>query len=324
MRRHAESRSLSLATICVAALVLLVVAGALTAPRLGAQVPATQPPTPQWQIDAGGKMAFDVVSVKPNTCGPSCPVDGNMPTNPGNVMPPNGGLFTVTNFSLNSLIAFAFKIYPNQSVASQLPNWAKTYRFDIEARAEGNPTKDQMRLMAQSLLADRFKLAIHHETRQLPVYALVLDKPGKLGPQLRQHPDDSPCSTEPPPGGSEPRAAATVDGGFPEICGGLFVWPPQSADGPARMGARNVTMELIAITLTGGVDRPVLDKTGLTGRFDFLMEFTAQRPLGADDQPGSGPTFLEAVKEQLGLKFEPTAGPVDVLVVDHIEEPSPN
>src|SRR5579872_634972 len=221
MKDRAQCRSLFLAA-GIAALAVPLVVGALPAPRLRAQASAGQPPTPQWQIDAGGEKAFDVVSVKQNTCGPPCPVDGNMPTNPGNVMPPNGGLFRVTNCWLNSLIAFAFKIYPNQSVASQLPNWAKTYRFDIEARAESNPTKDQMRLMAQSLLADRFKLAVHHETRQLPVYALVLDKPRKLGPQLQQHPDDSSCSTALDGAGvSAPGSAATVDGGFPEICGGV-------------------------------------------------------------------------------------------------------
>jgi uncharacterized protein (TIGR03435 family) len=181
--------------------------------------------------------------------------------------------------------------------------------------------------MAQSLLADRFRLAIHHEIRQLPVYALVLDKPGKLGPQLRQHPDDSSCSTALSGGGVDaPGPAATVDGGFPEVCGGLIGWPAaQSANGLGRVGARNVTMELIAISLTGGVDRPVLDKAGLTGRFDFLMQFTPQLPPGANDQPdAAGPTFLEAVKEQLGLKLEATTGPVDVLVIDHVEEPSEN
>ena len=106
---------------------------------------------------------------------------------------------------------------------------------------------------------------------------------------------------------------------------------PASKPGRVRTGARNVSMELIASSMGDGdgVDRPVLDKTGLTGKYDFVIEFTPQLngplPPGATFQPDpNGPTFLEALKEQLGLKLEPDKGPVDVPVLDHIEEPSAN
>jgi uncharacterized protein (TIGR03435 family) len=225
---------------------------------------------------------------------------------------------------------FAYKLTPTQvqSVQTQLPKWASTARYDIEARAAGNPTKDQYRLMMQALLADRFKLAIHFETKQVPVYALVMDKPGKFGPQFRQHPPDSPCSTATPTGQGP---AATQTDGFPEICG-AFVGVQASNAGRIKLGARNVPMAMIATTFSiqgFGVDRPVVDKTGLTGTFDIVIEFTPQingpLPPGATFQPDeSGPTFLEAMKEQLGLRLDKQTAPIDSIVVDHIEQPSEN
>jgi uncharacterized protein (TIGR03435 family) len=224
-------------------------------------------------------------------------------------------------------MVFADKLTPNQvqSVLSQLPKWATTNRYDIQARAEGNPTKDQFRLMMQALLADRFKLAIHYEIKQQPIFALVLEKPGKLGPKIQPHPADSPCSTSGAAG-----APPTVAGGFPELCGAFSAWP---VSGRMHVGARNVPMEMIATYLTNpsltGADRSVTDKTGLAGKYDFIMEFTPQingpLPPGVNFQPDeSGPTFLEALKEQLGLKLDSQTGPVAIIVIDHIEPPSEN
>jgi uncharacterized protein (TIGR03435 family) len=320
----------------VAGVMAMAAAGALTS--AWAQASATQSPAvPQWQIDAGRKMEFDVASVKPNKSG--LPPSGdrlysNIPLGPQDMFAPTGGLLVATNWPLMQYMVFAYKLTPDQvvSVQSQLPKWATTERFDIQARASGNPTKDQFRLMMQALLADRFKLAVHYETRQLSVFALVLDKPGKLGPQFQPHPADSPCSAAPPAPASVPGAVATVAGGFPESCGFLSAWPPPSAPGRIRVGARNVPMTMITTSLNvpfTGVDRPVLDKTGLTGKFDFVMEFApvfnGPLPPGANFQPDeSGPTFLEALKEQLGLKLDPQKGPVDVIIVDHVEPPSEN
>jgi uncharacterized protein (TIGR03435 family) len=278
-------------------------------------------------------MEFDVASVKLDTAAPSPQtVNSNVPLGPQDMYSPTGGLLSATNFPLFQYMIFAYKLTPNQtqSVMSQLPKWANTDRYDIQARASGNPTKDQFRLMMQALLADRFKLAIHYETRQLPVYALVLDKPGKLGPHMQQHPEDSPCSTVAPAVGSAPGPLPTVDGGFPETCGAMVGWP---VSGHIRGGARNMAVAMIATSFSvpqlTGVDRPILDKTGLSGKYDFVIEFTPQLngplPPGATFQPDpNGSTFLEALKEQLGLKLESQTGPVEVIIVDHVEHPSEN
>ena len=290
--------------------------------------------TPEWLIAAGGKMAFDSASVKQNT--PPYPYrsGSSFPLGPGDVYMPNGGFFRAANFPLANYILFAYKITPSQeqSVFSQLPNWAKTERFDIEARAEGNPTKDQMRLMMQALLADRFRLQAHYETRQVPVFALLVDSPGRLGPLLQKHPEGSPCPTTPvdpsPPPAAPPQE---VDSRFPETCGGIMPMTP-SAPGRLRGGARNVTMELIASSMTGGgsgVDRPVVDKTDLTGRFDVAIEFSPQYGAGLPANSNfprdpSGPTFAEALRDQLGLRLEPQMGAVDLLIIDYIEQPLRN
>ena len=185
--------------------------------------------------------------------------------------------------------------------------------------------------MMQELLANRFKFSFHYETKQLPLFALLLDKPGKLGPQLRQHPDDVPCSLAPPP--SEAAAPPTIAGGYPESCGAMIGAPSATDPGRIRIGARNVPFSMIVDNLFQrqimGVDRPILDKTGLSGRFEFTIEFTPKfkRPLppGSSFQPDpSGPTFNEALKDQLGLKLEAQTGPTDVVVIDHIEPPTEN
>jgi uncharacterized protein (TIGR03435 family) len=279
------------------------------------------PQIPQWQIDAGLKMSFDVASVKADTAEPSrTNVNSNISMGRGDYYSPTGGLFLATNFPLADYIAFAYKLPAWDS--DQVSKWVLSDRFDIQARVDGNPTKDQMRLMMQTLLEDWFKLVTHRDIRQLPVYALVLDKAGELGPWLQPHADNAPCSTDPGP----MPVPGTVF-----ACGGVQEVQGSVPDRVAR-GARKVTMELIANSLggLGHVDRPVIDKTGLTGTFDMHLEFSdgafwngiGSRPGGAAIRPG--PTFIEALKEQLGLKLEPQTGPVEVFVLDHIQEPSAN
>jgi uncharacterized protein (TIGR03435 family) len=277
-------------------------------------------------------MAFDVASVKESKCvPPSCPPYANINLLPGDVFSPTGGLFTETNWYLMPLIVFAYKLNANhyQLLTAQLPKWANTERLDIEARASNsNPTKDQFRLMMQSLLADRFKLVVHYETRQLPVFALVLDKPGKLGPTLRPHSEDPPCADSLPETSPPEAILATIAGGFPALCGEPI---GDGKSGHTHIGERNVTIERIG-TLLGPraqIGRPILDQTGLKGNFDYIIEWTPERnnsqPPSTDLQPEpSGPTFLEALKDQLGLKLVPQTGPVDVLVIDHADLPSEN
>ena len=324
------------------ALSLVLISAFVTASSLHAQsakppaaAPVVQPPTPQWQIDAGGKMEFDVASVKQNTA-PVSPTTrtGNMPLGPQDAFTPTGGLFSITNRELWSYVIFAYKLFPTQadSFRAQVPKWAMENRYDIQARASGNPTKDQYRLMIQALLADRFKLAVHYEIKQVPMLALVLDKPGKLGPKMQPHPSDAPCSIAIKPGVAstvEGGTPPTIAGGFPERCGAVAEW---TVGGRFRYGARNVPLaNLIGLMVPGfnGVDRPVLDKTGLEGTFDFILEFTPQfnepLPPGETFVPDpSGPTFQQALKEQLGFKLESQTGSSEVFVLDHVEQPSEN
>jgi uncharacterized protein (TIGR03435 family) len=316
-------RNILVATIGVAVFSGLLLFALADEPLLRAQSPA-----PDWQTAAGGKMSFDVASIKHNQCGspsPDCSLDTNVSRVPGDFYSPNGGLLRVTNWNFMPFIVFAYKLNANQyqSLTSQLPNWAKTERFDIQARAtSSDPTKDQMRLMMQSRLADRFKLVVHTDRRQLPVFALVLDRPGKMGPQLRSHSDNPPCAAA-----DSPTPLATIVGGYPVVCGiniGGFV------SGHRHLSARNVNMDLVGSWLgsAGALSRPVLDQTGLKGNFDFTIEWTPDAPIKVNGENVQldelGPTFLEALKEQLGLKLEPQTSPVDVLVIDHVEQPSEN
>ncbi len=292
----------------------------------------------------GHPLAFDVSSVRANKS--DAQAYSNFPLGPGDVYAPNGGYLTATNQPLVVYILFAYKVKGNQaqSLIPQLPGWVTTDRFDIQARAEGNPSKDEMREMMRSLLADRFKLAIRNEKREVPVLAAVLAKPGKMGPQLRLHSDDGGCPTNAPgpsaqPSAQTPALSQTVDGGFPALCGGIFVMSP-TVPGRLRAGARNVTMAFVVDSLSGATNlgRPMVDQTGLSGTVDFLLEFVPERPgtppasggpaadqaaLPAPDVP-SGLTFQDALREQLGIKLESQKGSTEVLVVDRIEHPSEN
>jgi uncharacterized protein (TIGR03435 family) len=307
---------------------------------VAASVILTVVPLSRAQSAPGKPLAFDVASVKANKSDE--PPYSNFPLGPGDVYVPNGGYFTATNQPLVVYILFAYKVKGNQaqSLMPQLPGWVMSDRFDIQARADGNPGKDQMREMMRSLLADRFKLAIRTEKREVPVLAAVLAKPGKTGPQLRLHSDDGSCPTNAPgpsaqPSAQTPAPSQTVDGGFPALCGGIFVMPP-TAPGRMRAGARNVTMAFVADSLSGATNlgRPMVDQTGLNGTVDFLLEFVPERqgappgPGGAGADPATdvptGPNFQDALREQLGIKLESQKGSTEVLVVDRIEHPSAN
>src|SRR5262249_23840785 len=141
-----------------------------------------------WERAAGGHMKFEVASVKENQNPPGPgTVHSNVPITTWDFPAgaPTGGRFSATNLFVDIYIGYAYKLqgYANDAFENQPPQWARfgADRYDIEARADGNPTRDQYRLMMQSLLADRFKLAVHWETKEMPALALVLDKPGKMG-----------------------------------------------------------------------------------------------------------------------------------------------
>jgi uncharacterized protein (TIGR03435 family) len=282
---------------------------------------AAQTSVPQWVIAAGGKMAFEVASIRP-TDSFSPP---SFPMSPDNAYRPNGGLLTAT-FPLITYITFAYRLSltsdQRQALLSALPKWVGTDRYAIQARAAGTPTKDQMRLMMQSLLAERFKLAVHFEKQQVPVFALILIRPGKLGPQLRPHANGPPCDDSP-----KPPVASIRTPVFPCEAFSAEMTPDKTVLG----GSRNNTMELIAASLPSmhNFDRPVIDQTGLAGTFDFTIEWTPEAgdpfaPQGATAADFQGTTFLEALKDQLGLKLESARAAIDVLVVDHVERPTEN
>jgi uncharacterized protein (TIGR03435 family) len=314
----------------------------ITAPCLLAQLPADRSPTQSRarqttqslaEMEAAGfKFAFDVASVKPNTS--NAPAISRFPMGPGDAFLPDGNFFAATNQPLIVYLRFAYKL--GQGDLLDLPTWVYSDRFDIEARAHGNPTKDQVRLMMQSLLADRFRLTAHTAKRAKPVFNLVLAKAGRIGPQLQVHSDDGSCpiaSTPQTPDVAPPAASSSSNTSVlhlpPIPCGSIGQISASSPD-RGRLGGRRVSIGRIAGFLTNpytGVDRPVLDRTGLTGNFDFSLEWSlapdsAQLPVA---QLGdTGPSFLEALRDQLGFKLKSTTGPVDVLVIDHVERPSPN
>lgn len=291
---------------------------------------AQSPDVPDWQTAAGGKMAFEVASVKPSKQFEP----PNFPLSAENAYAPGGRLSAT--FQLYTYITFAYKLRPTaeqrRAALANLPKWVTTDLYEIRARAEGNATKDQMRLMMQSLLADRFKLAVHFETREVPVLALTLDKPGKLGPKLHPHAEGPPCPEYfDPASRPAPLKAGDV---FPAMCG---VTGLRAGSGLIVVGSRDTTMQLLADmvqgngSMAGDLDEPVVDRTGLNGTFDYTIEYAGQfgppPPLGADAPPPpetSGPTFRQALREQLGLKLVKSRAPIRTIVIDHVERPSEN
>jgi len=289
-----------------------------------------QSPSRNWESAAGGSQQFEVVSVKQHKPNSSLAMDlptSNFPLNSGDAYSSNGGLFSARNYRLDVYISFAYKLSPSQTqfVLSQLPKWALTDHFDIQARAKADATKDQMRLMMQSLLMDRFKLAVHTETRQVPVYAVALQRAGEIGPKLQPHTTASPPCDMTTSQNSD-SAPTTLPGGLPAACG---VLQTRFQSGRLSVGARNVSIDFIESYFPsrtmGNFDRPVMDQTGLTGNFDFTLEWTPEdlnlngAKVALDP---NGPTFLEALKDQLGLKLVSTFGSGQDLTIEHIEHPS--
>jgi uncharacterized protein (TIGR03435 family) len=242
---------------------------------------------------------FDVISVRESKPVPPFPV--------GSINPPHSGRFSATNYSAMILIQVAYGFSYTQ--ISEVPDWVRSARFEI--RAQADPSVDdrlaklsdedaalEKQRMLQNLLADRFKLKVHTTTKRLPAYALVL---AKGGPKLRKATmeDSSPAQPNAPkPHPIEERSGAS----------------------DSEFLAHGASMELLAAHLTGQVGTTVLDKTGLTGYFDFTLQCC-----GADQQADSSwPSIFTALPEQLGLKLQPIKDAVPFLVIDEIEKPPPN
>jgi bla regulator protein blaR1 len=229
-----------------------------------------------WQVKTGSRMSFDVASVKPSKI-PRLPYFSLGPDD----AKPRGGRF-FAEFPLQIFIGFAYKLgrFQTADALANAPLWLRTDEYEIEAEAQGNPTKDQMRLMMQSLLADRFKLAVHFERKELPVLALRQVQSGKLGPKLLQHSQGPPCPEEqalvgPGVDPSNPRRVVFPTPAdpqkevFPSAC--VAGQSASVADGTWFVGSRNTTMEIAAQTfynygsMGSEIDLPVVDQTGLKG-----------------------------------------------------------
>lgn len=345
MRVFSRPRSASAHLPTTAALAALVLF-APTYPPLAAQTaqppaPKYQPaPEPAWEAAAGGHQEFDVVSVRPNKSG--LPWSGgdrmamNVPYGPDDNYVVTNGTLSAKNYPLLNLIVFAYKVptAQGQALLASLPVWTNTEFFDIEARTDNHDvTKDQMRLMMQALLRDRFRLVVHRELREVSEYAAVLAKPGVLGPQIRLHPANESCSAiyvAPKDGGPKPTPDPhAFAGGFPLRCR-TFGPGPASEPYYKTEGARDLPMDSIVSTFSGlgNLGRPVVDQTGLTATYDWFLEFLPELPPGAE-MPGrppdaSGPSFVEALRNQIGIRLVSQKGPYGYLIVDHIERPSEN
>jgi uncharacterized protein (TIGR03435 family) len=249
---------------------------------------------------------FDVISVKSDKTGGNGIRSG---------LTPDG--ISVTNAPLHLLLTQAYGVSDDQIVGE--PDWSRTARFDIEAKvAEADVPAlkalsfDQRRLQAQQVLTERFGLVVHHETRQLPEFVLTI---GKGGPKL---------------------AASKTDPDHPMPPGSRGSFRMSNNPAGRRLQAQAARVDGLLPLLSNETGRTVVDKTGLSGNYDFTLMWTSDPSAGGERPQGSGagdiaqppgdngPTLFTALEEQLGLKLEPTKGPVDVLVIDHVQMPAGN
>jgi uncharacterized protein (TIGR03435 family) len=269
---------------------------------------------------AQAPAAFEVASVKQN-----------IQTSPlGSMAQQQGGRFAATNIPLRQLILTAYQIQPAQLIDA--PDWSRTERFDIDARATapfplfvppGRP--NVLHAMLRTLLADRFKLVVRMEMRELPMMTLTVAEPGRLGPRMLRS-------------GVDCAAAAAVNGGqLPEtragdrpVCG--------IAPGFGRALAGAATVGELAVLLAPQLNRVVADRTNLTDRFDFDLQWTPDNlppraPGTPADQPirvngieidPNGPSLATALREQLGLRIDQMTAAVPVVVVVSVDRPTPD
>src|SRR5688572_3257963 len=241
-----------------------------------------------------------------------------------------GGRLVVRNFAVQGLIGAAYEMADIQALIPERilggPDWIESERYDIEAKAATEfqfrpraPPQD-MFLMLRSLLEDRFKLTTHRETREMPIFELVVARKDRtLGPGQQKSSVD--CDALVAAGrAADPSAPRTPNG--PPPC--------RLIGGPARTVAAGVTMQQLAANLSNHMQRFVVDKTGLTERFDLNLTWTPERLPAGSPPPGiqrvdpNGASLVTALQEQLGLKLEAARGPVSVLVIDRVEHPTPD
>jgi uncharacterized protein (TIGR03435 family) len=244
---------------------------------------------------ADPSLTFDVASVKMTGTGP---ISGRV--GKGDVAsvqaPADSTRFSKRNATLASLLLTAYRLpWPQQLIG---PEWLTSERYEIEARAPEGATAEQRLVMLQNLLAERFRVKVHRESNEMPVYELVI---AKRGVKLKATTPDE--SALPP---------------FQQ--GPLHLWRSEDGVLMTSLGERG-TMQGLANRLSGYVDRPILERTGLKGDYDFVMRWTPMTQSSSAAAAASDPgiSIFAAFESQLGLKLEPKKGMVEVLVVDHAE-----
>jgi uncharacterized protein (TIGR03435 family) len=258
-------------------------------------------------------LAFEAASIKPNTSGDS---GGGANFQPG-------GRFVARNVTLRGLIrgAFGDPVQLDPSRISGGPSWIDRDRFDVQARAatefsdltfSGGSTMTGA-AMVRALLAERFRLATHWETRDIPVYALVRQDATRLGPRLVSSPGTPGTDCLPA------AAVAAADTALPR-CGSYLL--QNTGGNQFAIHARGITMTNFAGNLQNVAGRVVLDRTALGGPYSFDLDFEYRPPSATSADDGLGAAVFTAVQEQLGLKLESAKGPVDVLVIDSVEHPT--
>ena len=294
--------------------------------------------------DAPKRLEFEVASVKPTAPSP----DGrNFILARGGPGTQDPGQVTYTGFPLQLIITNAFGIKPYQMSG---PGWLNMERYDITAKIPEGTTKEQFNVMLQNLLADRFGMKIHHETKELPGYELSV---AKNGPKLKAAVEDpnAPANLPPPGGrgeaGRPPGPPPIGKDGRPQLPPGRKGMMMMMRPGRATMMARVQSVSALADMLGNQLGTPVVDKTGLTGTYDYDLEFMPEPggtlgggglpplpppPPGATPPPsatagvdppadqGEAPSLMNAVQEQLGLKLEKKKTSLDFIVIDHIEK----
>ncbi len=248
---------------------------------------AGQPATAQAGVASGKLPHYDVVTIRPNNQGPgSVSIDSDI------------NYFKGTNMSLQNLLQEGYNLQPDE--ISGGPKWVDSARFDIRAKIVETPPdelkglrRDDHRRMIRELLADRFHLQVHTEIKTLPVYELVVARGGAKLPEIApEHQND---------------AFNGISSGSTSIHNG-------------NLNAHFVSMASFAETMSGQVHRPVLDKTGMAGNYNFQLTWTRDDVPAVDD--AAAPPLFTALEEQLGLKLVPTRGPVKTLVIDRADIPS--
>jgi uncharacterized protein (TIGR03435 family) len=254
------------------------------------------PPPPPVRLAANANPTFEVATIKPSD-----------PGRPGKLFTVRGRDVVTINTTVNDLITMAYNLHVRQVTAG--PSWLDDEKFDLTGRPDvpGQPSVAQIKTMLQKLLADRFQLKFHREQKELPVYAITAAKTGVKIAKSEADPNGLP---------------------------GLF-FGGAGPGGGVNFNVRNATLAEVAQTLQGSVlDKPVVDQTGLAGKYDFIVKFTPDPgqmaafggPGGAPpaSNPDAPPDLFAAFTQQLGLRLETSKAPVEVLVIDKVEKPTAN